>query len=174
MKQARTYAKMFINTPGVNEDSMSELAVLSALKEKSREFSNVLENPVFTREERAGAITAVCGLVGTSEITAKFLVHLAEAGAAGSLGEIFEKALDLFREKHAKVKAVVVSSIEIDDASVERLKKALEKMSGKTVELETEQDPAIIGGMLVKIGSQMFDASIQGQLRQLKEELIKG
>jgi len=174
MKQARAYARMFINTVGASEKALEELALINELNNSSMEFANVLVNPVFSRQERDQAVGVVCDHIKCSEITRKFIIYIAEEGAAGMLGEIFERAIALYRQMKGKVKATVLSSIEIDKASFKRLKKALEGLSGRTVELEAELDAGIIGGMLVKVGSRMFDASIQGQLRQLKEELIKG
>ncbi len=174
MKHARKYAKMFLNTVEDPERALQELAVLNEIKVQSAEFSSVLLSPVFTRQERDKAFGAVCGQAGISEQTQKFVRFLVDEGAVSGLAEVLEKAMALYRERKNKVKATVLSPVDIDAAAVERIRTALARITGKEVEIDTEQDPALIGGLLVKVGSRMFDASIKGQLRLLKEELIKG
>ncbi len=174
MKNARKYAKMFLNTVEDAEGALQELAVLNEIKVQSADFESVLVSPVFTREERDKALGAVCAHAGISEQTQKFIRFLADKGEAAGLAEVLEKAVALYRERGNKVKATVLSPVEVDGASVERIRTALARITGKKVEIDTKQDPSLIGGLLVKVGSSMFDASIKGQLRLLKEELIKG
>ena len=174
MKHARKYAKMFLNTVEDAEKALQELAVLNAIKEKSADFASVLISPIFTREERDKALGAVCAQAGISEQTQKFVRFLADKGEAAGLSIVLEKTVALYLERRNKVKATVLSPVEVDGAALERIRTALASITGKEVEIDTEQDPALIGGLLVKVGSRMFDASIKGQLRLLKEELIKG
>ena len=174
MKHARKYAKMFLNTVEDAEKALQELAVLNAIKEKSADFASVLTSPIFTREERDKALGAVCAQAGISEQTQKFVRFLADKGEAAGLSIVLEKTVALYLERRNKVKATVLSPVEVDGAALERIRTALAGITGKEVEIDTEQDPALIGGLLVKVGSRMFDASIKGQLRLLKEELIKG
>ena len=174
MKHARKYAKMFLNTVEDAEKALQELAVLNTIKEKSADFASVLISPIFTREERDKALGAVCAQAGISETTQKFVRFLADKGEASGLSIVLEKTVALYRERRNKVKATVLSPVEVDGAALERIRTALASITGKEVEIDTEQDPALIGGLLVKVGSRMFDASIKGQLRLLKEELIKG
>ena len=174
MKNARKYARMFLNTVEDASSALQELAVVGAIKEKSADFTSLLESPVFTRKEREQALKAVCDKAGISRATEKFVMFLADKGAASGLSTVLERAVALYLERGNKVKATVLSSVKIKDAELKRIKKALSGITGKEVEIDTEQDPTLIGGLLVKVGSRMFDASIKGQLRLLKEELIKG
>ncbi len=174
MKHARKYAKMFLNTVEDAEGALQELAVLNAIKEKSADFASVLTSPIFTREERDKALGTVCAQAGISEQTQKFVRFLADKGEIAGLSIVLEKTVALYLERRNKVKATVLSPVEVDGAALERIRKALARITGKEVEIDTEQDSALIGGLLVKVGSRMFDASIKGQLRLLKEELIKG
>ncbi len=174
MKHARKYAKMFLNTVEDAESALQELAVLNAIKEKSADFSSVLTSPIFTRQERDKALGAVCAQAGISEQTQKFVRFLADKGEVAGLSIVLEKTVALYLERRNKVKATVLSPVKVDGAALERIRTALAGITGKEVEIDTEQDSALIGGLLVKVGSRMFDASIKGQLRLLKEELIKG
>ncbi len=174
MKNARKYAKMFLNTVEDASSALQELAVLNAIKEKSADFASLLKSPVFTRDERDKALGAVCAQAGISEQTQKFVRFLADKGAVSGLSTVLERAVALYLERGNKVKATVLASVKMEDSEIKRIKKALSGITGKEVEIDTEQDPTLIGGLLVKVGSRMFDASIKGQLRLLKEELIKG
>lgn len=174
MKHSRKFARMFLGAAEDAEKAIEELAVLNALREQSRDFASVLENPAFGKAERTKSIEAVCSHLGFSSHSARFLNFLSDEGAASALDEVLERAVAIYSERKNKVKATVLSPAELDGASVERLRKALAGITGKEVVLETEKDPSLLGGILVKVGSRMFDASIKGQLRLLKEELIKG
>jgi ATP synthase F1 delta subunit len=174
MKQARKFARMFLGAADDAEKALEELAVLNALRDQSRDFTSILENPAFGREERSKAVEAVCSHLGFSAHSARFLNFLSDEGVASGLAVVLERAVAIYSESRNRVKATVLSPVALQEQAVERLRKALAGITGKDVELETEQDPALLGGILVKVGSRMFDASIKGQLRLLKEELIKG
>ena len=174
MKNARKYARMFLNTVEDAQGALEELAALCAAKDKSADLASLLESPVFTRDEREQALEAVCKKAGISEATRKFVLFLVDKGAASGMSTVLERAVALYRERKNKVKATVLAPVKLKDSEIKRIKKALSGITGKEVEIDTEQDPTLIGGLLVKVGSRMFAASITGQLRLLKEELTKG
>jgi F0F1-type ATP synthase delta subunit len=68
----------------------------------------------------------------------------------------------------------MMTPVEVGKEYEERLKSSLKKLIDRDVDLEYVLDPSLLGGVLVKVGSTMYDSSIKGQLRLLKDELIKG
>ncbi|PIP71230.1 MAG: hypothetical protein COW90_01095 [Nitrospirae bacterium CG22_combo_CG10-13_8_21_14_all_44_11] len=80
----------------------------------------------------------------------------------------------MYLEKKRRAKAVVLTSIEISKDYEERLKRSLNKLTDRDVDIEFVMEPALLGGIIVKVGSTMYDTSIKGQLRLLRDELIKG
>ncbi len=154
--------------------ALAELGSVNDLMAKSKEFRSLLVNPQFTAEEVAGVIKALAVKLNLSEGTVKFIQYLAGVGAIIGLAEILTIATNLYLERQKKAKAVVMSPIEISKERESALKASLKKMTDRDVEMEYVIDPSLLGGIRVKIGSIMYDTSVRGQLRLLKDELIKG
>ncbi len=176
VKEAKKYAKTLMSIVGIEEapKALAELAVLENLMSKSREFRSVLVSPGFTQAEKETALKQVSSRLGLSEKMVKFAVHLAEVGVVSALGEIIKKATAIYLEKKKRAKAVVMTPVEVSKQYEERLKASLKKLTDRDVDIEYVMDPSLLGGVLVKVGSTMYDSSIRGQLRLLKDELIKG
>jgi ATP synthase F1 delta subunit len=175
-KHSKKYARMFLNAVGMEEapGALKELKVAEVLMAESREFRNLLVSPVFGEEERAGALRAVGSKLSLSEQTVKFLVYLSAQAAAGALSDVIERAVAIYSEKKARVKATVITPVEIGAAYEDRLRESLKKITQKDVDIEYAIDPSLLGGMLVKVGSTMYDGTVKGQLGLLRDELIRG
>jgi len=104
----------------------------------------------------------------------KFILHIAEVGVIVALADIIRIATTIYLERKKKAKAVVMTPIAISADRENTLKASLKRLTDRDVDLEYIIDPSLFGGILVKIGSTMYDTSIKGQLRLLKDELIKG
>jgi F-type H+-transporting ATPase subunit delta len=83
-------------------------------------------------------------------------------------------ATAIYLEKKKRAKAVVLSPVEVGSDYERRLKDSLKGLIDRDVDIEFVMDQSLLGGVLVKVGSTMYDSSIKGQLRLLKDELIKG
>ncbi len=175
-KHSKRFAKMFLNAVGIDRapDALKELAILKALMEKSSEFRGFLVNPVFSAEERGAAVGEVGSSLNLSSQTVKFVNFLSEQGAASALGEVADKAVALYADMKRLAKATVMTPVPIGTEYEGRLKASLKKLVDRDIELEYVTDPSLLGGILVKVGSTMYDGSVIGQLKLLKDELIKG
>jgi|Deesub1362A_J573_1020465.scaffolds.fasta_scaffold00165_45 ATP synthase F1 delta subunit len=175
-KYAKRYAKMFLNAVGLDAapEALKELITVNTLMDKSPEFKGLLVSPQFTKEEKKSALKQVGQTLNLSENTVKFISYLSDVSAASALGEVIDKAIAIYSEKKRKVKATVITPVEIDKQYEDRLKESLKRLTERDVDIEYATDPSLLGGMLVKVGSTMYDGSIKGQLRLLRDELIKG
>jgi F-type H+-transporting ATPase subunit delta len=176
VKEAKKYAKTLISAVGLEDAprAIAELSVIENLMEENREFRSVLVNPAFTAEEKEKALRRVAERAKLSETVTKFVVHVAEIKAIAALSQIIKIATAIYLEKKKRAKAVVMSPVEIGGDYERRLKDSLKGMIDRDVDIEFVMDPSLLGGVLVKVGSTMYDSSIKGQLRLLKDELIKG
>lgn len=176
IKGASKYAKALLRNVGMDKagQAIAEIGFVNELMVKSREFRSLLANPRFTTEERTGVVKVLADKLNLSDNTVKFILYLAEIGAIIGLAEILRIATSLYLDRQKRAKAVVMSPIEISKDRESTLKASLKKMVDRDVDLEYVIDPSLLGGILVKIGSTMYDTSIRGQLRLLKDELIKG
>ncbi len=167
---------MFINVVGMDAAlrSLEELTALEQMMNKSREVRSLLLNPGFSQAEREGAIRKIAEKIKFSESVVSFVIHLTEQRVIGALSEIVRNATALYLEKKKQARAVVYTPVEVSKAHEERLKASLKKLLTKDVDIEYVMDPSLLGGILIKVGSTMYDSSVKGQLRLLKDELIKG
>ena len=176
VKEAKKYARTLINAVGLEDTprAIAELSVIEKLMEESREFRSVLVNPGFTEEEKEKALRQVAERAQLSETVTKFIVHVAHIKAVAALPQIIKSATAIYLEKKKRAKAVVLSPVELGADYERRLKDSLKGLIDKDVDIEFVMDQSLLGGVLVKVGSTMYDSSIRGQLRLLKDELIKG
>ncbi len=176
VKEAKKYAKTFISIVGIEDapKALAELAVIDNLMLKSKEFRSMLLNPGFSQAEKEKALKQVAEKANLSEKILKFIVHLSEIRVIAALSEIIKIATIIYLEKKRRAKATVLTPVEISKGHEDRLKASLKKLIQKDIDMEFVIDPSLLGGVLVKVGSTMYDSSIKGQLRLLKDELIKG
>ena len=176
IKEGKKYAKMFLNIVGLDNApiAINELNMVNALMTKSKEFRGLLVGPQFSAGEKEKIIREVAAKTGLSDNTVKFIIYLSELKVIIALAEIIKITTNLYLEKKRRVKAVVMASTEISKEYENRLKTVLEKVINRDVDIEVVKDSSLLGGILVRVGSTMYDSSIKGQLRLLKDELIKG
>lgn len=176
IKEGKKYAKMFLNIVGMDNAlaAINELNMVNALMTKSKEFRGLLVGPQFSAGEKEKIIREVAAKTGLSDNTVKFIIYLSELKVIIALAEIIKITTNLYLEKKRRVKAVVMASTEISKEYENRLKTVLEKVINRDVDIEVVKDSSLLGGILVRVGSTMYDSSIKGQLRLLKDELIKG
>ncbi len=176
VKQAKKYAKTLISVVGIEDmpKALTEIGMVVDLMHKSREFSSLLVNPGFTDAERNRAFQQVAAKAGLSEKVVKFVMYLTGLKVVAALPDILKIATTLYLEKKRRAKAVVMTPVEVSRNYEERLKASLKKLIERDVDIEYVLDPSLLGGVLVKVGSTMYDSSVKGQLRLLKDELIKG
>jgi len=175
-KEAKKYGKTFISIVGIEEapKALAELALVENLMAKSREFRSLLVNPGFSSAEREAGLKQVAARLSLSDKMVRFVTHLIQARVISALAEIIKTATVIYMEKKKRAKAMVLTPVEISAKNEERLKASLKKLLEKDVDIEYVMDPSLLGGILVKVGSTMYDSSVKGQLRLLKDELIKG
>jgi ATP synthase F1 delta subunit len=176
VKEANRYAKALLRNVELEKipQALAELMSVNDLMVKSKEFKSLLVNPLFTNDEKAGVIKNVSDKLKISDYIVKFILHLSEVAAISALPDIIRIATSLYLEKKKKAKAIVMTPVQISKEQENTLKVSLKKVTDRDLDIEYVIDPSLLGGVLVKIGSTMYDTSIRGQLRLLKDELIKG
>lgn len=176
VKQVKRFANALIRNVGIDNvpQTINELEVISALMLKNKQFKSLLFNPQFTTQEKEAVLKQLAAKIKLSEYTIKFVMYLSELGVIQALPAIIRSATNLYFEKKKKAKAIVMTPIGIKKEQEDSLKSSLKKMTDRDVDIEYVLDPSLLGGILVKVGSTMYDTSIKSQLRLLRDELIKG
>ena len=143
------------------------LDTLEAATAESTDFKALVSSPLIGRAEAGRAIRALVPALGLDPISAKFLGVLADNGRLGELGAVIKAVRKLAADNRGETTAEVTSAHPLNDDQVARLKSNLKARLGRDVAVEAKVDPELLGGLVVRLGSQMIDASIRTKLNNL-------
>jgi F-type H+-transporting ATPase subunit delta len=149
-------------------DSVSRsLDALSQALLDSKEFAELIASPLVSREEAGKAFGALAPELGLDPITTNFLGVLARNGRKNELRSVIRAFGRLAAEHRGETSAEIVTARPLNDDQMAALKAQLRSRAGRDVAIDPTVDPAILGGIVVKLGSQMIDASIRTKLNRL-------
>ena len=147
-------------------------AVVGAI-ESSDALRAILLSPQYDAEVKRGVVEAIASKKGFTSTTKNFLLLLVDKGRLPLLPEMYRSYQKLSDEKAGRVNATVVTASELTDPLIKEIVTSLEKKTGKKVSLSSEIDPALIGGVVIKIGDIIYDGSIKTQLHKLRDNIRK-
>ena len=174
LKIARRYAKALLligKEDGQADAYREELDAFSQMLSASPELEAAICNPIYESAARKNVLSAVVEKAGVSAVTASFLLLLFDKGRIGNIESINEVYKVLADELKGIARASVMAASELPDETVEKIRSGLGRLTGKEVVLTVSQDPALIGGIVTRIGDLVLDGSIRTQLLNLKETL---
>jgi F-type H+-transporting ATPase subunit delta len=145
-----------------------DLRRLAAMIESSADLQRLIRSPVLTREAQASAMAALLARAGVSPLTANFVGLVARNRRLFALPGMITFYLQLLAERRGEIPAVVTAAQRLSDAQVAAINDQLRREVGAKVAVEIMIDPAIIGGLVVKIGSRLIDFSVRGKLQRLQ------
>lgn len=146
----------------------SDLKTLKAMLADSAELRRAVTSPVYSAEDKGKALVAVAVKAKLDMLTAKFLGLLTQNQRAAALPGVIAAYETLWARKTGVVGAEVISARALSAAELKSIKSALRTALGGDPELEARVDPSILGGLKVKVGSRLFDASLKTKLDTLK------
>jgi F-type H+-transporting ATPase subunit delta len=146
----------------------ADLDRFDALLAESPDLMRLVRSPVFSAEEQGKALAAVLELAGIGGLAAKFLKFLAANRRLFAVRAILKGFRALVAHHKGEVTADVTLAQKPDERHLAALKDALRAVSGKDVQVDVQVDPAIIGGLIVKLGSRMVDSSLRTKLKSIK------
>ena len=150
-----------------------ELRGLRALVRESADLRRLIRSPVLAREAQGRAIEALAERAGLSQLTRNFLGLLARNRRLFALPEMIEHFLATLAARRGEVTAEVVAAQDLTPEQQDRLAEQLRRSVGQKVAVDLRVDPGLLGGLVVKLGSRMVDASLKSKLHRL-EMVMKG
>ncbi len=153
------------------EQYLDDLQKFSAVVQENVNLREVLFNPVFDREEKKAVVGELLQVIGVSDISANFLKLLVDKGRISILEDILSAYQQLMDEVLNKARVNVKTAFPLSDGLVAKIKTALEGLTKKQVEMVVEEDPSLLGGIVVKIGDTLYDGSVKAQLSKIRELL---
>ncbi|MEK6747077.1 MAG: ATP synthase F1 subunit delta [Pseudomonadota bacterium] len=148
-----------------------DLLTIAELIKENSDFQDFLHNPLLTREAQGKIAMVLMQKIGVSELTARFIALLAHHKRLNLLPEM----ITIFLEKSANVRgelsAELVVAQKISEKESASVAQSLSKAVGKKINLSVREDPAILGGTIINVGSLQLDGSLAGKLNRLQQEL---
>ena len=149
------------------ETVSGSLASLRQALTGSDDFRALINSPLLGREEQARAVGAVIGSLNIDPLTGNFVGVLAQNRRLPQLPNVI-RAFNLLAARHrGEITAEVTSARPLSDDQVDAIKQHLRSRMGRDINVDLAVDPAILGGLVVKVGSQMIDSSIRTKLNTL-------
>ena len=145
------------------------LATIQTMLDESADLRRLVRSPVFSAAEQTKALEALLARAGVSGIAANFVRLVAAKRRLFALSDMIRDYNKLYDAARGLTRAEVTSAAPLSEAEIAALKDQLRATSGgKSVELAVKVDPAIIGGLIVKLGSRMVDGSLRTKLNAIR------
>jgi len=173
---ARRYAKalMDIGADSKNADKLgADLRSFAQAMTVSQELAITLSNPVFPRADRKKILEALAARFSIEKVTKNFLFVLLDKERLAELPAISREVDRMLEEKAGRISADVTSAQPLTATQLQQITASLEKLSGKKVVVAKHEDPALLGGVVAKLGDTIYDGSVRTQLRQLRDQMSK-
>jgi F-type H+-transporting ATPase subunit delta len=156
---------------GELDEIQQQLAAWSDALGENKNLQTFFFSPRFSPAEKKDAIRRI--IVGGNEYFLNFLELLAERHRLPAVFRIRRDFDALWREEHKLLPVEVTSAIELDDALVRSIGDRIEERTGRQIELTSRVDPDIIGGLVLRVGNKVLDASVHGRLERLRRQLTR-
>ncbi len=171
------YAKALLDVSVKEGDPVRaerELSSFADLLGANAELRQALFNPAIPADRRKAVVSALAERAGYSSEVSKLLVLLADRGRIAMLSDLVESYRDRLREFQKVVLARVTSAVPLPADRVQAIERSLSQLTARKVTVETSVDPSLIGGIVARIGSRVYDGSVKTHLGRLKTKLAGG
>ena len=150
------------------DEVKADLDRFEAMLNESADLKRLVRSPVFSSEEQTKAVTAVLERAGIGGIAANFIKLAAHNRRLFAVGDMISAFTALVAKARGQASAEVTAAQPLSDDNLNVLKDSLKSATGKDISLNVKVDPSLIGGLIVKIGSRMIDASLKTKLQSIK------
>lgn len=171
---AQVYARSLFEVAkehGKLDTVRDELGEFADALESSRELAVFFFSPYFSTEEKKAALSRA--IVGADETTQNFLELLVEKHRMPAVFRVRRTMDALWEEENKLLPVEITSAIALDPTVVARLQEEIGRQTGRRVELTETIDPDVLGGLVLRVGNQILDASIRTRLDSLRKQVAR-
>jgi F-type H+-transporting ATPase subunit delta len=173
---SRRYAKAIFglgHTAGNLDKIGADLHALAVAMKTSPELQSSLTNPAIRRADRRKVIDALLARIAAAPMTKNLVYLLLDGERVFALPDISRELAAMIEAKGGRISAEVTSAKPLDASQLTQITLALEKLSGKKVDVIKREDASLLGGVVAKVGDVVYDGSLKTQLRSIRDELTK-
>ena len=172
---AKRYAKALVQLAEEKktiDKTRADLAAFVSAVDSLPALQKLLASPVFTPENKKSVIKELAAKLNMDQATQRFVEHLAETGRIRYVKEVFEAFREILAERTNRAMAKLTTATAISAADLADIKKKLETLTGKQVDIDSQVDASLIGGAKAQIGSTIYDGTIKNQLNKMRSQLM--
>ncbi|HSE37623.1 MAG TPA: ATP synthase F1 subunit delta [Blastocatellia bacterium] len=151
-----------------------DLLVFAEMMKSSRDLHNTFASPILSQSDKLKVLEALTARATTGKLTANLLRTMLNHYRLHHVAEVYEQFRREMNERKGLIVAEVTTATEVGPSEQTKLGRTLEQMTGKRVEFRFKTDPSLIGGVVTRIGSVVYDGSVRTQLQEIKERLKQG
>ena len=144
------------------------IRLVTELVRENEQFKNFLSNPILKSDEQEKIIRIISDRLNLDAMVTNFMCFMSKNRRLYIFSLIYDQLGNIINKVQGKLEATVVSAIELDAKALKEIQETLENREGKKVNLIKKVDPNIIGGLIIFIGSKLFDNSIKGKMNRLE------
>jgi F-type H+-transporting ATPase subunit delta len=173
---AGRYAKALLDVAIKEADPVKteqELASFAELYSAHEDLRKAFANPAVPVQAKRGVIEQLSSRLNPSKPVAKLMLLLADRGRLELLPHLLTAYRHHLMDHQQVVRAEVVSAMPLPEAQAKQLQDKLARVTGRKVTMTTRVDPAIIGGVVARVGSTVYDGSVATQLQRMKDRLVE-
>ncbi len=156
---------------GELDEVQQQLAMWTDALGEDKNLQTFFFSPRFSSAEKKDAVRRI--IEGGNDRFLNFLELLAERHRLPATFRIRRSFDELWREEHKMLTVEVTSAIELDEGLVRSIGDRIEERTGRKIDLTSKVDPDIIGGIVLRVGNKILDASVQGRLQRLRRQLAR-
>lgn len=171
---ARVYSEALFEVAqdkGKLDEIHEQLGEVSDVLAENRDLQVFFFSPYFSSAEKRDGISRA--IDGAEPELVNFLELLAEKHRMPALFRVRRRFDELWAKENKRLGVTVTSAVELDSSIVESIGAEIKRQTGQTIELQSEVDPSIIGGLRLQVGNMVLDASIQSRLEKLRREVAQ-
>jgi len=172
---ARPYARAIMDvakTPQAAAAVRDELARFEQARAGARDLQELYANPGFDAETKLKITRTIAGKLGIGDLSSRVLEVLIRNHRVNNLGSIVEALAEMIRNATGTLAAEVRAAHHLTPDEEAALARTLEQKFGSKIEVTVITDPALLGGFVAKVGSEVFDASVAGKINRFRESLM--
>ncbi|MDX2268060.1 MAG: ATP synthase F1 subunit delta [Bryobacter sp.] len=159
------------NAPLSPEQALLELDGFAALTASSADLRHILNSPAVSRVRKRAVLSQLAATAGYSTTIRNFLFVLVDRGRITMLPIVRRQVEEIFDARRGIARAQIASAMALSEAEQAAITGELSRISGKQIQGQFSVDPALLGGVVARIGSTVYDGSVRGKLSVLKSRL---
>lgn len=145
-----------------------DLDTLQGLLHESAALQRLVKSPVLSREDQMRAMAAILAQAHAADLTMQFVGLLAERRRLFVLSAVIDRFIQMLAAHRGEIRAQVISAQTLSDKRLDNIRTTLSRVLGGDVVIDAQTDEDMIGGLVVRVGSRMVDASLRTKIQRLQ------